>query len=442
MPSELGIVRLLSFFFLLSAFNLPGFCGEEKGEIEEIRIIGVRKTEDWVIRKLLTFTEGDQFTDEEGHRSWRRINESRFFRQAGLYPQPGSRKGTVLILIPVTEHKADFKRTFTSGYEPVYGLYGVARAWLINPFGRGRQMIIEASGSEMRFGGGITFTHPWVYRSNVDLTFNLNYHIAEERLFPYEEDEAFQGSYTEKRYSGVVGAKREWTSVFTTSLGVKLEEMFVESTDEYFFDEMEGLYGWARLVILSQEAAFDWRTKETVGWTLIARTRESLSLLGSSTDYLTVSTSLIHGLVLPVDHILSFSVTCEYSFGETLPLHERFHFGKDKSLKGFSARSHDQAGGTRIATLQAVYQTPVLNWWSFWKDHGLLSLFASMGHAWTGSLPTFDEFHMTWGIETGLRFEGYGSVKLEYAENGSMKFQLGIGDPPMFTYFTTSNPGS
>lgn len=412
-----------------------------KGEVEEIRFIGIRKTEDWVIRKLLTFSEGDQFSDEEGHRSWRRLNESKYFRQVGLFPQPGSRQGTVLIIIPLKEHKADFKSSFTSGYEPIYGLYGAARAWLINPFGRGRRLLINVSGSEKQFTGSMEFTHPWVGQSDVDLAFNLMYYLAEERLFPYEPDESIQGIYTETRYSAGVTARREWGSIFSTSFGAELEELFLESFDEYFSDEMDGLSGWARLVAISQEVTWDWRTKATKGWTLSFNIRESLSFLGSSFDYFTVSTSSSRGFEFPGNHTLSFSADCEYSFGETIPLHELSHFGEENSLKGFAARSRDQKGGTRNAGLQVVYGTPLLDWWSFWENHGSISLFASLGHAWDGAFPELDEFHGAWGIESGLGFEGYGKIKFEFAQNGSLRFWLEIGDPSMFTYFNYLNPG-
>ena len=424
----------IKYLFLLTIFTVPEVLpADSKGVIEEIRIYGLRKTDEWLVRHYLTFSEGDQFNDAEGHRSWRRLQESRLFLQVSLYPQKGSTPGTVLILIPVVERKSTFSTRFTSGYEPVYGLYGTAIGNTYNPFGRGRKLDLYMTGAEMRVASGLTFIHPYILKSERDVEVSLEYSLAKERLNPYDNPDNESYDYIQELYGGGLSTETHLNPVYSYTLGLELLRAVVTDTNTAFALEYPDNPERQTILTFQQSATRDTRTKEDIGWVITGTLREGVSFYEMSSSYLSANLESNHLFTLLKAQ--KFGLSWKAGTGFRLPLHERYFVGTDIYSKGFLPRGVDQQGGDYIFSCRLSYVTPFLDWWRFWKEHGRLGFFTGASHAWDSGIPEVGDFHTASGVDFGLTFERIGLFRIMYSLENSISIVIQIGTPSMFTYY-------
>lgn len=98
-----------------------------EGRVEAIKIEGLQKTKDYVVRRELLFKPGDVFNANTVNQSLRRLFGLQYFSDVKAQPGPGTQPDTVDVTIQVTEQKTAAV-TLGVGYSTVTGIEGLIGA--------------------------------------------------------------------------------------------------------------------------------------------------------------------------------------------------------------------------------------------------------------------------------------------------------------------------
>ncbi|CDP54263.1 outer membrane protein assembly factor BamA [Paradevosia shaoguanensis] len=120
--------------------------------VERVNITGNQKTRDFVIRRELSFAEGDPFNRSVVLRGKRSIEALGFFKTVDITTEPGSAADKVVININVVEQSTG-EYGLTAGYSTNDGLLGEISVTERNFLGRG-QYVRAAIGATAGLGDG------------------------------------------------------------------------------------------------------------------------------------------------------------------------------------------------------------------------------------------------------------------------------------------------
>jgi len=127
-----------------------------EGRIEAIKIVGLHKTKDYVVRRELTFKPGDVFNVDAVNASLKKLFASRYFSDVKADPGPGTQPDTVDVTITVTEQRTA-TLSFGAGYSTVTGLAGLVGVQDID-FGGNGQTVGASYDSTVLNGNNFTLT--------------------------------------------------------------------------------------------------------------------------------------------------------------------------------------------------------------------------------------------------------------------------------------------
>ncbi len=147
----------------------------EKGEkvyIETIRITGNTKTEDTVIRRELTLTEGDLYSSTKMKRDREKVNNLGFFKEVKFNTRQGSADNKMILDVELEERPTGMI-SGGAGYSSVDNLVGMLQLSQSNFLGKGLSANLSAQlgGSSSQYILGIT--QPWIYDVPVSVGFDL-----------------------------------------------------------------------------------------------------------------------------------------------------------------------------------------------------------------------------------------------------------------------------
>jgi len=127
-----------------------------EGRIEAIRIVGLHKTKEYVVRRELTFKPGDIFNVDAVNASLKKLFASRYFSDVKADPGPGTQPDTVDVTITVTEQRTA-TLSFGAGYSTTTGLAGLVGVQDID-FGGNGQTVTASYDSTVLNGNNFTLT--------------------------------------------------------------------------------------------------------------------------------------------------------------------------------------------------------------------------------------------------------------------------------------------
>ena len=132
-----------------------------EGRIEAIKIQGLHKTKDYVVRRELSFKPGDVFNANAVNASLKRLFQLQYFSDVRATPGPGTAPDTVDVTIVVTEQKTA-SVGFGFGYATVYGLQAIISYRELDFGGNGQSLIAQYNTSTLNGGGyTVTFHEPY-----------------------------------------------------------------------------------------------------------------------------------------------------------------------------------------------------------------------------------------------------------------------------------------
>jgi outer membrane protein insertion porin family len=137
-----------------------------EGRIEAIKIQGLHKTKDFVVRRELLFKPGDVFNANAVNASLKRLFQLQYFSDVRAQPGPGTTPDTVDVTIFVTEQKTA-SVGFGFGYATVSGLQAIISYRDLDFGGNGQSLVAQYNTSTLNGGGyTVTFHEPYWFGSH------------------------------------------------------------------------------------------------------------------------------------------------------------------------------------------------------------------------------------------------------------------------------------
>ncbi len=165
--------------------------------IERIELAGNRATRDHVIRRELTFAEGDVYHPLRAEQARKRLKRLGLFkaveitRRAGTGPDARSK-----VILTIAVEEIDSREVgFGAGYSTTEGLIGDISLTERNLMGRGQTLKLEIAGSQTGARGLIGFTEPRFLGTRLAAGFDLFYR---------DSDLTSTSSYKSTRWGGTI----------------------------------------------------------------------------------------------------------------------------------------------------------------------------------------------------------------------------------------------
>ncbi len=400
--------------------------------VEKIKISGMQRIQDHIIRRELTIFPGDRIDTTLVKDSQRRLRNTGYFDlgsadSVSIDYEPGSQPNTKNLLIAVKEGKVG-DITFGIGASSNTGIFGdvslTHRNFDIfdapksfkdffegNAFvGGGQILTLRARPGHERQDYLISFANPSVYDSPYSFSTSAYWR------------ERYWDRWDERRIGGSVGSGRRLTRDLVSRVTLRYDYIDIYSLDDDApqdaFD-VEGGHNRFGLEITLDYDKRDSRFLPSKGHRIIASvegTVGDVQVVRFETDaakYFTVWSFRGWG-----KHILStrcaFGVVRSYS-GDT-PIFERFFIGGSGSLRGFEYRgvgpvdepTGEQIGGEYKLLLGAEYSIPI------YKRYVRAHVFVDSGTVENQISDLGSEIRLAWGVGGELRFPMFNWVPIVF----------------------------
>jgi outer membrane protein insertion porin family len=328
-------------------------------EVGNIRIVGTTRTRESVIRRQLTFREGDAVRLSELRKSQRYLYDTRVFSSVDVRVDSGQEgKKQKDILVQVAE-RTDLDVSYGLRYNLVTqqdatsidtqpeGLEGVVRAALFNPFGRGATLSLSA----------FVQTKRTLFRATERFPHFFRFRLPTELIFEFEREQGDVG-FEYETWSVAFQQTRTWRHQETGR--DRFAVQWNVRAGQFSFGCDPGLEGESLpgCNLLPSYAAVEDEFRTTIGASLIEDQRNSLSnptrgrfwnvtlqfapkFLGSETQYLRLYGQLFYHYPLTKRLVWASSYRLGVASGSTefLYIEDRFKAGGANSVRGFKQDS-------------------------------------------------------------------------------------------------------
>lgn len=402
----------------------------EKGvkvTIERIRVSGNTKTRDKVVRREMTFAEGDTYNASALKKSKKRIKNLGYFEEVSVDTSKGSTPSLMDIDVDVKE-KMTGAFSLGFGYSSVDNFILQGALSQSNFLGLGLKATLSAAlgGSSNTFRVGVL--DPYFLDTNFSVGFDL---------FKVERE---YNSFTLDSIGGDLkfGFPLDFYNLRSFFI-YRFEKKNISDVDDdasFTIREQEGKSTLSSVTAILTRDTLDYRLDPTKG--SISSASVEYAGLGGTENFVKYIVSSRH--YFPLFWGTVFSINGEMGYlekttGDDLPIDEKFFLGGLNTIRGFSHRkvgprdpaTGDYYGGTKEAFFNFEYIFPLL------KDLGMKGvLFFDTGNAWD----TEDYFsEMRYSVGVGFRWMspmgplrlewGYNLDPKEYEDNSQFDFSVG-----------------
>jgi outer membrane protein insertion porin family len=380
-----------------------------KYKIGRIEISGNTKTRDKVIRREISFDEGDTFNSALIKRSYEKINNLNFFEKVDMVPKPRPEEKLVDIDVKVKERPTGFF-SIGGGYSSVEKVIGMVEVTQGNLFGRGQLIKLRGELGAKTTYYDFTFRDPWFLDMPVSLSANV-YKTTTSEFIEYHKKATGFGVALGKRFTdywyGEVAYNFENANIFN-----------VASNASPIIKDQEGTRITSRITPSLIRDSRDNYLDPSRG------SRNSIYVtyagIGGTNHF--VKTELDSAWYFPIGRTTAM-LRGRFGFargieGKALPLYERFYLGGIYTIRGLGygdagpkdAKTGDPIGGTEEIILNAEYIFPFV---SDLKLKGVT--FFDAGNSYD-SFKNFGNLRYTTGV--GVRWiSPFGPIRIEWGYN-------------------------
>jgi outer membrane protein insertion porin family len=167
--------------------------------IGRIEISGNTKTRDKVIRREVSFDEGDIFNSVLIKRSYEKINNLNFFEKVELVPKPHPEEKLVDIDIKVKERPTGYF-SVGGGYSSTEKIIGMVEVTQGNLFGKGQLLKLRGELGSRTTYYDITYRDPWLFDMPVSFSANV-YKTTTSQFIEYDKKATGLGLSLGKRFT-------------------------------------------------------------------------------------------------------------------------------------------------------------------------------------------------------------------------------------------------
>ncbi len=373
-----------------------------------ISIRGNVSTRDKIVRRALTFSEGDVFNSSALLRSRQKVTNLGFFESVDIVPRPGA-DNVIDIDIEVKERLTG-AITFGVGYSSEDKLTGQIRISESNLFGRGHSLALTFEKSPVRANYSVSFNEPSLFDSAWSLGFSVY-----DTMHEYDE-------YDRKSIGGRLTFGRSLGENVRAIVSVKHETVTVSNIDDT-----------ASTYIKEQEGE---KTTDSLRLTLVRDTRDNFmnptrgnrtsvageyagGALGGDNDF--TKYELEHSTYVPLPLKLVGMIHGEYGKiqgfdGHEPPIYEKFYLGGILSMRGFPFRGvgpQDENGDPKGGYQQLYFNAELIIPLAPQQGFNLVA-FYDTGNAWDkGESVSLSDFRQSAGF--GIRWMSpIGPFRLEW----------------------------
>jgi outer membrane protein insertion porin family len=380
-----------------------------EARIGRITVTGNVTTRDKVIRRALTFSEGDVFNSEALRRSRQKVNNLGFFESVELVPHP--REESVIDVDIEVKEKLTGAFSFGVGYSTEDKLTGQLRISESNLFGRGQSLNLILERSPVRANYSLTFSEPALLDSRWSLGFSI-YNMERE----YDE-------YDRKSIGGKLTVGRSIFEYARASITATHETVTVSNVTPAAGLYLKSQEGSALTNSLGLNVVRDSRDNymnPTRGNRTLVSGEYAGGVFGGDNSFRKYEiehsfyTPLFLGLVGMIHGAYG---SIEGFDGHLPPVYEKFYLGGILTLRGFPYRSvgpkdinGESTGGTRQLYFNTEIVVPIApeqgfnfvvfydtgNAWDFRGDVSLNDLRQSAGAGIRWMSP-MGPFRLEWG---------------------------------------------
>ncbi len=300
----------------------------------QISLAGGTSTRDKVIRRELTFVEGEQYSEEKIQTSQRMIQRLGYFEKVEIKTKATAIPQVLDVVIDLKERTTGSFQV-GMGFSSVDNFIGTVQIAKDNFLGRGQRISVQGQLSSIRTIFQASFWEPAFLDSNV--TFSLD-------LYRFDQ------LYTDFSRTAT-GGGMSWGYRLTPQLHVDMGY-----TGEQVQSKIGGLSGRTDVPIaslftsgltsalkltLSYDSRDD-RMFPTTGWFASTTAEWASDVLGSDNVYTRLSMRIRRFIPLPLDGVLRFNLvggSIAAPKGRSVPLFERYFIGGIFNIRGFSRNS-------------------------------------------------------------------------------------------------------
>jgi outer membrane protein insertion porin family len=362
-----------------------------------ITISGNVSTRDKVVRRQLTFSEGDVFNSSALLRSRQKVMNLGFFDVVNLVPHP--REDSLIDVDIEVKERLTGAVTFGIGYSSEDKITGQIRISESNLFGRGQTLALTLEKSPVRGNYSISFNEPALFDTDWSLGFSLY-----DTQYEYDE-------YTRKSIGGRMTFGRSLGEYVRSYVTIKHETVTVsdiKDTASNYVKDQEGERTTNSLRLSFVRDTRDNFMNPTRGNRTSLAGEYAGGILGGDNYFLKYE--LEHSTYVPLFWKLVGMVHGEYGRiqgfdGRVPPIYEKFFLGGILTLRGFPFRGvgpKDENGDPKGGYSQLYFNTELII--PIAPEQGFnLVLFYDTGNAWDkDEKVTLDSFRQSAGF--GIRW--------------------------------------
>lgn len=327
-----------------------------EGRIEAVKIEGLEKTHDYVVRRELQFKPGDVFNVNAVNASLKRLFALQYFSDVKAQPGPGATPDAVTVTINVTEQKTA-AISFGVGYSNQTGIQGFVGLKDTNFGGNGQSVTLQYTQSAL-YGQsyGLAFREPYFLGTRTVMDLQLFNQTTIPTDYTLGTNNTF--NYNLNQIGGFLSFTSPLDAINTVNYGMKaINSTFgnpsVGTNPPAGFPFTPGQVN-ALIVGVIQDTRNDPLTP-TSGQRLALTGEFALQVLGGTFQFQKYEFDIQHYLPLTADTTILGHAHLGYS-GTSLPIQEQFYLGGQTSLRGFQA---GRFRGDEMALLQVEYHFPL-----------------------------------------------------------------------------------
>ncbi|MBI5610120.1 MAG: outer membrane protein assembly factor BamA [Deltaproteobacteria bacterium] len=413
----------------------------------QISLAGGTSTRDKVIRREMTFVEGELYSEQKIQQSQARIQRLGYFEKVEIKTKPTAIAQVLDVVVEVKERTTG---TFQvgMGFSSIDNFIATMQIAKDNFLGRGQRMSVQGQLSSIRTVFQASFFEPYFLDSNVTFSIDL-----------YRFDQLYT-DFSRRATGGGFSWGYRFTDTLIADLGYTGEQVVttIGGLSGRTTVPVANYFGSGFTSSLRGTLSFDSRDDRmfpTTGWYVSGTAEWANQYIGSDNLFTRFTARIRRFFPLPLDGVLRFNLVggiIEAPKGKVVPLFERFFVGGIFNVRGYARNSlgpqiavpssGDPAaslsaftiGGTRQLYLNNEVEVPIIK--APMNLRGLM--FFDIGNAFGEGQSVLDQGSFPFRMSVGWGIRWFSPV-------GPLRFEWGVpinprpGEQPLAFEFTIGN---
>ena len=390
--------------------------------VQDVKIVGNYKTQDYVIRRELDISPGDKFEASHIVQSQKNLYNLGFFEEVNIDTEPGDTPDKMILVFRVKERKTG-SISLGGGYSSIQGLVGNLKLEDANLFGKGQHVNLDLEIGALLSSVSAGFTEPWLFNTPTSLGVNL-FDTTQLWTTAVPNPDGTNNFYTQTQIGGSLSLGRRLNRKWSVFGSYSLQNVHIYNIDSNFSTIGAANYIaptdtttssiTPRVVFDDRDNVFD----PTTGWKHQISVEFAGGPLGFDNNFIKVIADHSHFIPLPADFVLGEHVRLGAAQGywfpgrgyTDVPLYEKFFAGGTDTIRGYNERTiGPPTGGNALFVLNSELKHPLIG-----PLRGVA--FFDAGDCWTNAW-SLGESHVEFGAGVGVRLTIPGTImdiRLDY----------------------------